>query len=320
MTKKIISLILAAMLVTVSGCSNGTNEQMTTENTVPVSDVMDYEMYIEDLDYYMNQYVQSYESAAEAYRTQDSSSAKNYLGNALDALNSLRNIIYPPNLEDIHSELLSSAELQKKVIECDIELTSFGASDELSDEERNSLNALNAKAAEILAEIEEKGRVSDAWHNAKNAAFSYIPNGEYRAYASTLEALFNDYITEVNKLYGIIFDGTGGNALLICENLTETFSEIENMEVPEQLKTYHDEIIEAISIERECCSTVESFVALGSGYQGVAFEDLPADVQAQMGECMEKIDSFFDEENEDFAALYNAVVSALEFAESKAGI
>lgn len=320
MIKKTLFIILAVMVITVSGCSNGT-AQTTTESAAPVSDVMDYEMYIEDLDYYMNQYFQSYDSAKEAFGIQDADSTKEHLGNSIDALNSLRNIIYPPNLEEIHSELLSAAELQKKVIECDIELTSYtGASSELSDEERNSLNALNAKAAEILAEIEEKGSVLDAWRDAKNAAFSYIPNGEYRAYASTLEALCNDYITEINKLYGVIFDGTGGNALLICENLTETFSEIENMEIPEQLKPYHDEIIGAISVERECCNTVESLVALGSGYQGVAFEDLPADVQAQMNECMEKIESFFDEENEDFDALYNAIVSALEFAESKAGI
>lgn len=316
MIKKTLAVILAAAILAVSGCNGGT-EQTTTVNAEP-SEAWDFETYIEDIDFYMQKYIKNYDSAKDAFKLQDPEKTRQCLNEVLDSLNGLEGVIYPAELEDVHGELLHAVGLQKKLAECNIELTSYtGTSDELSDEELNSLNALNAEASEILTEIEDGGKIMKAWLNAKNAAFSYLPCGEYKAYDFTLETYWNDYVAENDKLYLVFFEGAEGDAVAISENCLNALSGIENMEVPESVRPYHDDIIEALSAERNYCLAIKAIRETNNEYPGLAFEELPADVQAKVEECTEVINNYYNEENAEYYAAFNAVSAASEFAMSQ---
>lgn len=320
MRYRIFAVALAAMLM-LTGCSNSSGASgTTTESVAQPSEAWDYEMYVEDLDYYMEQYIQLYDSARDAFRIQDTEATKNYLDSLIDALNGLDGIVYPPELEEAHSVLLYAAGLEKELAEVNLELNAYvNTTEELTDKDQDSLEKINAKADEILTKMEDGGSIRKAWMNAKNAAFSYLPNGEYKSYTFNLETLWDKYITEYNTLYDIFFEGVEGDAVLICENCLEILSEIENIEAPEQVKPYHDDVIAALSQEREYCQAVKTIRELNIEYQGVAFEDLPDDIREQVNECSEIIDNYFNEENPDYDAAYNAVAAAFEFAEALAG-
>ncbi len=320
MIKKTLALILAA-LVLLSGCSNsGGTAQTTTTAAAAPSEAWEYEFYIEDLDYFMNQYLQNYNSARNAFVAQDGASVRNYLKNALEALNSLENVIYPPNLEEVHGKFLYAVELQKELAECNTEISYYiGNTGSLTSDDYSELNNLNSKGNSLLSEIRDGNDIQKAWINSKNAAFVYLPNGEYKAYVSTLEILWERYITDYNRLYDVLFNKGEDDIRLLYENCLERLSEIENMEVPEQLKLYHDDITAAIPYDREYLMTIKAFKELIDEHQAANPEDTPADVKAQMDEYWEVIYYYPSEDNAEYFALYNAVITALEAADTLAG-
>ena len=313
MFKKGLASVLSAVML-ISGCNSGT-VSTSVVSEAPVSDVTDYEMYIKDLDYYMNLYTQNYTSAKDAFGMQNTESTKNYLYSLINALEGLDGIVYPPELEEAHSALLYAAGLEKELAEVNLELTAYA---NIKGEDQDSLEKINADANEILTKIEDGGGIRKAWINAANAAFSYLPNGEYRSYAFTLETLWERYLTEYDTLYNIFFEGVEGDAVRTCENCLEILSEIENIEAPEQVKPCHDDVIAALSKEREYCQAVKTIRELNIEYQGIAFDDLPDDIREQVNGCSEIIDNYFNEESPDYDAAYNAVSAAFEFAEALA--
>ncbi len=318
MIKKTLAIILAAMIIAVSGCNSNT-AQTTTESVAAPSEAWDYEMYVEDLDYYMERYIEQYNSAREAFKLQDASATRSYLEEEIDALTGLESVIYPPNLEEVHSELLYAAGLEKELAESNIELTYIDTSDNLTPEEQSSLDNLNAEAKEILTKIEDGGNIRTAWVNAKNAAFSYLPNGEYKAYVSTLTVLWDEYI---NVLYGFedaCYNGNFTQIDKLYERCIDVLSDIENIDTPESLCSYQAAIIEAISTDRNYCLAMKTIADLAPEYENVAEEDLPDDVKATVIECTETINSFYnyDYEAGETDPLSEAVYAALEFAETQ---
>lgn len=320
MIKKTLALILTAVVL-LSGCSNsGGTAQTTTESTAAPSEAWEYEFYIEDLDYFMNQYLQNYDSARNAFANEDGAAVRNYLENVLEALNSLESVIYPPDLEEVHSKFLFAVGLQKELAECNTEISYYiGDTSSLTSDDYSELNNLNSKGNSLLSKIRDGNDIQKAWINVKNAAFANLPNGEYKAYVSTLEILWQLYIVNYNRIYDVLFNNGGDDIQLLYENCLETLSEIENMEVPEQLKLYHDDIIAAIPYDREYLMTVKSLKELIDKYQATAPEDAPADVRSQIEKYSEIIYNYPSEDNTEYFALYNAVITALDFADAQAG-
>ncbi len=320
MIKKTLAVLLTAAML-LSGCSNnGGTAQTTTTASVAPSEAWEYEFYIEDHDYFMNQYLQNYDSARNAFAAQDGAAVRNYLENVLEALNSLESVIYPPDLEEVHSEFLYAVGLQKEIAECNTEISYYiGRTEPLSPEDYSELDNLNSKGNSLLAEIKDGNHIQKAWINVKNAAFANLPNGEYKAYVSTLEILWQLYIVDYNRLYDVLFNNGGDDIQLLYENCLETLSEIENMEVPEQLKLYHDDIIAAIPYDREYLLTIKAFKELIDQHQVSNPEDVPADVKTQLDEYWEIICYYPSEDNAEYFALYNAVITALDFADTLAG-
>ena len=320
MTKKILSAILAAAVIALSGCNSSGTAQTTTTAAVAPSEAWEYEMYIEDLDYFMDKYFQNYFPAKNAMAIMDAVSLKDYLENALEALAELKKVIYPPNLEEIHSDFLYSVDLAEELMECNLKISDYIArADSLTDEDYGELEVINAEAEDILAEMDEGNGILNAWFNAQKAAYSYLPNGEYKAYSAELESLWDTYVTEINLFTEVFFNGAEGDAITLSNDCLSLLSRIEDIEAPEQLKIYHDDVLKAIQTERNLYQTVISLVQLNSEYREITFEDRPADVQEQTKEYSETIDAYYREENTEYYALYDAVCAALDFADAQAG-
>ncbi len=324
MTKKILSLILAAMLVTSSGCSNGTKEQQTTENTVPASDAWEYEMYIEDLDYYIELCIQNYDALQYSLSVQDPYEAEKNIDNIFKNINDIENIIYPPNLEESHAEFLATLSLHKELVECYREVIGYmKKSDSLTQEDYDELDKINARGESVEAKINEEGNINDACFKAKEAAFLNLPNGEYKFYAHTLQILWDRYMGQINYFYEVFINGVEEDVTGLCNDALGTLSRIENMKVPESVKPYHDEIIKLLPTEREMCQTAKTLQELYTKYHITndisSLENAPADIQEQANECYDILNGYL-ELNSEYHITDDAVFSALEFAESKAGI
>ncbi len=312
MLKKTSALILTAIML-LSGCSNnGGKVQETTESAAPLAEVWEYEYYIEDLDFHMDKYNAAVTKFSELTALQDWSAAKEEAESHIEILNKISEIITPAGLEKCQADILTAVEYEKEYRSIAIRLFDCY----INGYEQSQIDELSLELNELS---KENISINDAVNAARETTFSYLPNGEYKSYVFNLDYLWNKYVTDFNKLYEVFFNGVEGDALVISESCLETLSEIENMEVPEQVKLYHDDILKAIPAEREYCQAVKTIKELNNKYQGLAFEDTPVDVQEQVKKCSETIDNYFSEDNTEFDALFNAVTAAYEFAAAQAG-
>ncbi|MBO5376989.1 MAG: hypothetical protein J6A41_01225 [Ruminiclostridium sp.] len=321
MTKKILSLILAAMVIAVSACSSTTQPAATTTAAVAPSEAWEYEMYIEDLAYFGDRYLQGTYAAQSAFSMMNEADAKKHLEGALEALISLEGVIYPPNLEETHGKFLQTVEIHKELTECRLDIAGYISEyPDLSPEESAEYEKADSRMNEISGRIEEGGYTFNKyWIAAQNAAYSYLHNGEYRAYSAELKYLLDTYDEQFIKFCEIYFNGDEGDIAIHLNNSLTLLSNIENMTVPEQLKSCHEEIKKAMPAERGAIQAMLTITNLYRQYPGTEFADMPAEVQDEIDECSEIFYNFFSENNSDYYALNDAIHAALEAADTQAG-
>ena len=321
MLKKILSAILAAMIIAASGCNGGGTAQTTTTAAVAPSEAWEYEMYIEDIAYFGERCLQGIYDAQSAFSTMNEADAKKHLEGTLEALTSLEGVIYPPNLEEVHGQLLKTVEIQKEYNECRLDLAGYLSEyPALTPEESAEYEKIAARMKEISDRINEGGYAFyKNWIAAQNAAFSYLYNGEYRAYAAELEYSWDAYVEQFSKFYEIYFNGGEGDIAIHLDNALTILFNIENMTVPEQLKSCHEEIKKAMPAERDALQAMLTMADLYRQYPGTEFADMPAEVQDEIDECGEIFDKYFSENNTDYYALDEAIGAALESADTLAG-
>ena len=311
MFKKILAFILTAVML-FSGCNSSAGTETTTASPVVTAEAWEYEYYIEELDYHMGKYDAAVAEFSELVALQDWSAAKEEAESHIELLDNISEIIIPVGLEKCEEDILAAIEYEKEYRSIAIRLFDYY----MNGYEQSQIDELSLELDELS---KENISVNNAVNTARETAYSYLPGGEYKSYIFNLNYLWNKYVTEFDKLCEVFFNGTEGNTLVMSENCLEALSEIENMEVPEQVRLYHDDILKAIPAERECCQAVKTIKELNNEYQGLAFEDTPADVQEQVKECSEIIDNYFSEENTEIDAMFNAVTAAYEFAAAQAG-
>ncbi|MBQ8170834.1 MAG: hypothetical protein IJZ95_02465 [Oscillospiraceae bacterium] len=325
MNKRIAALLFLAMAITMfSGCGNentavsvigGTDGPTDTEDATQV-EAWEYELYVEDIDYYMDKYLAAYYPVREALAYQDIASAKEHIDSEIEALGKLEKTVCPPGLEDIHSKFIYVVGLAKEYEECYRDYLGYIENgDSLSPE----VDALVAELDAINKKIDESGNISTVWFNAQSAAFAHLPNGEYRSYSARLEYSWNHYVWCGDLIAGVFFDGVSGDLLSLSNGCLSALSSIENMDLPEQLKPYHNDISEAIPMERDFCQAIVDITETYREYPELKPEDMPADAQNKIQECQKTIDAYYSEDNSEWDALYNAVCAALEFADAQAG-
>jgi len=321
MLRKTLSVILAAMILAVSACSSTTQPAATTTAAAAPSEAWEYEMYIEDLAYFGDRYLQGTYAAQSAFSMMNEADAKKHLEGALEALISLEGVIYPPNLEETHGKFLQTVEIHKELTECRLDIAGYISEyPDLSPEESAEYEKADSRMNEISGRIEEGGYTFNKyWIAAQNAAYSYLHNGEYRAYSAELKYLLDTYDEQFIKFCEIYFNGDEGDIAIHLDNSLIILSNIENMTVPEQLKSCHEEIKKAMPAERGAIQAMLTITNLYRQYPGTEFADMPAEVQDEIVECDEIFYNFFSENNTDYYALNDAIHAALEAADTQAG-
>ncbi len=320
MIKKTLAIILSAVLL-FSGCNSSQTAQATTTAAVAPSEAWEYEMYIEDLEYFSGRYFQSIYAAQSAFSMMNEADAKKHVGSALEALTGLEGVIYPPNLEEAHGQFLQTVEILKELTECRLDLAGYLSEyPDFTPEESEEYNKIATRMNEISDRINEGGYIFyDDWISVQNAAFSYLQGGEYRAYSAELEYLCDTYAEEFSKFFGIYFNGDEGDIAIHLDNCLTMLDKMENMTVPEQLKSCHEEIKKAVSTERDALQALMTITELYRQYPGTEFADMPAEVQDEIDECGEVFDKFFSENSTDYYALDETTSAALEAAHTQAG-
>ena len=322
MIKKTLVIILAAMVVALSGCNSAKPAEATTTKAVaPPSEAWEYEMYIEDLAYFGERYLQGIYDAEADFSILNEADAKKHLKGALEAITSLEGVIYPPNLEEVHGQFLKTVEIQKELTECRLDLAGYLSEfPDFTPEESAEYEEVSERQKEISGRIEEGGYTFyKNWIAAQNAAYSYLYNGEYRAYSAELEYLWDTYVEQFDKFFEICFNGGEGDVVIPLNNALIILSDIENMTVPEQLESCHEEIKKAMHAERDALQAMLTMADLYRQYPGTEFADMPADVQDEIRECSETFNNHFSENNTDRYALDEAINAALEAANTLAG-
>ncbi len=328
MKKTILAISLMVMTLLFAGCGKenaavsivGGADGPTSAVVAGQAEAEEYEFYIEEIDYSMEMFLQGYYSARNACAFEDWVAAKEHLESEIEALGELEKSVCPSDLEEIHSEFLYVVGLEKEYEEGYRDYVGYMENaDSLSPEDKSEFDALNAKLDDIQERISESGGIGSAWINVRKAAFSSLPNGEYKAYSAELEILWDVYSWNGYLLTDVLFNGASGNLLSLSDTCLSLLSSIENMDVPEQMMSYHNDISEAIQTERNLYQATTNVAELTSEYQGLEFEELPADVQKRIQECSDTTNAFYDEENSESYDLYNAVSAALDFANAQAG-
>lgn len=322
MIKKTLAVILAVMVVAFSGCNSAKPAEATTTKAVaPPSEAWEYEMYIEDLAYFGERYLQGIYDAEADFSILNEADAKKHLKGALEAITSLEGVIYPPNLEEVHGQFLKTVEIQKELTECRLDLAAYLSEfPDFTPEESVEYEKISTRMNEISDRIDEGGYTFYYnWIAAQNAAYSYLHNGEYRAYSAELKYLLDTYDEQFIKFCEIYFNGAEGDIAIHLDNSLILLSDIENMTVPEQLKSCHEEIKKAMPTERGAIQAMLTITNLYRQYPGTEFADMPAEVQDEIDECGEIFYNFFSENNSDYYALNDAIHAALEAADTLAG-
>ncbi len=327
--KKHVSLILATLIMStfLAGCNssnknsgnNSSTEQVSSEGVDEFAEIFYYETYIDELDSYMNRYIENKTAVQDGFKQQEVNAVDTGLSKAKNALDKLVGISCPQAIRDEHDKLLSAVEREKQIVQCNVELSDYiGKMDSLTPDEQDSLQELNQKANDILVEIEEVGSIQKHWREVRAAACSHLPKGEYNTYHFTLELLWSNYLTDCENLFATFFGGEAGNIYQSVDDCTARLSDIENMEAPERLKSYHDDIVDAIPTEQGFIDLIKEYEDIRREYAGVEFADLPDDVKKKVTDIEQKIDTFLEDETL-YNALYNAVDAASKYALQQIG-
>ena len=267
----IISLIVMMLLsagcgkddtaVSVIGGADGTTATVVAGQ----AEAWEYELYIEEINYSMDKYLTGYYSARYALAYQDTAAAKEHVDSSIEALDELKKTVSPSDLEDVHNKFIYAVGLAKEFDECYIDYLGYI---EKGDYQSPEVEALIAELNVIKTKMDESEKISAAWFNAQSAAFSRLPNGEYRSYSARLECLWNDYGVNGELIAGVFYDGASGDLQSLADSCLSALSSIEDMEAPEQMKPYHDDVSEAIPMEREFCQAIADITETSTSIRG----------------------------------------------------
>ncbi len=318
----IISLIVMMLLsagcgkddtaVSVVGGADGTTATVVAGQ----AEAWEYELYIEEINYSMDKYLTGYYSARYALAYQDTAAAKEYVDSSIEALGELGKTVCPSDLEDVHGKFIYAVGLAKEFDECYIDYLGYT---EKGDYNSPEVEALVAELNAIKTKMDESEKISAAWFNVLSEAFSRLPNGEYKSYSSKLEYLWNDYVVNGELIAGVFYDGASGDLQSLADSCLSALSSIEGMDVPEQMEPYHNDISEAITMEREFCQAIVDILETYNEYSGLKAEDMPAAAQKKIQERQKTIDAYYSEDNIEWDTLYNAVCAAIDYADAQAG-
>lgn len=176
--KKHIILLLAAFVL--SSCSVNPKQQTTTASVATASaDSWEYEFYVEDIDYYMSEYIDKMDKVTEAIELMDYTALKEGYGECVQALDKFYEITYPEPLEEKHSKFLSVIDREKRINEILEEIYAYGVKYDSPDsnitpEEQSEMQRLQDELDRLYKESENDISMWDAKNAVLEEAYSYL--------------------------------------------------------------------------------------------------------------------------------------------------
>ena len=172
--KKLIILLLTALVL--SSCTTRTAKQTTTTTTVKaVTEAWEYEYYIDDIDYYMNKYVEVLDKASEAEQLQDYGAMKKAYKDCRIALDKFYDIVCPEPLLEKHNTFLLAVDSEKEFYGLMLETLDFAENiDELSPEEQMKFANIEMSIESWFEESERGLSFWDAHNVVLEEAYSYL--------------------------------------------------------------------------------------------------------------------------------------------------
>jgi len=176
--KKLIILLLTAFVL--SSCSAKPVQQTTTAATEKTAtEAWEFEYYIEDIDYYMNGYVETLDKIAEANEFMDYTAWKEGYGECVQALDKFYEIVYPAPLEEKHSKFLSVIDREKRMNEilesmCSIYVKYDSYDPAFTPEEQTEMQKLQDELELLYKESENDISMWDAKNAVLEEAYSYL--------------------------------------------------------------------------------------------------------------------------------------------------
>lgn len=176
--KKHIILLLAAFVL--SSCSANPKQQTTTTSAATASaDSWEYEFYVEDIDYYMSEYIDKTDKVTEAVELMDYTALKEGYGECVQALDKFYEITYPEPLEEKHSKFLSVIDREKRINEILEEIYAYGVKydspdSNLTPEEQSEMQRLQDELDRLYKESENDISMWDAKNAVLEEAYSYL--------------------------------------------------------------------------------------------------------------------------------------------------
>lgn len=176
--KKHIILLLAAFVL--SSCSANPKPQTTTTSVATASaDSWEYEFYVEDIDYYMSEYIDKMDKVTEAVELMDYTALKEGYGECVQALDKFYEIAYPEPLEEKHSKFLSVIDREKRINEILEEIYAYGVKydspdSNLTPEEQSEMQRLQDELDRLYKESENDISMWDAKNAVLEEAYSYL--------------------------------------------------------------------------------------------------------------------------------------------------
>lgn len=156
--KKSLIILLSVIVLIVSGCSTGKNASIPLSSTAGnegVTDKWEYEVYIDNIDYYMNNLAVAFDEEVVAIENEDLDGLEKAYKKCILALEDFYDIPCPDNIKAEHDEFMTLIESDKKGYELILKAIYY---------EKNFQNLTNKEQeefTELQSEIDEHFSYTD---------------------------------------------------------------------------------------------------------------------------------------------------------------
>lgn len=176
--KKLIILLLTVIIL--SSCSAKSMQKITTaSDEKTATEAWEFEYYIEDINYYMNRYVEALDNVTAANELMDYTALKEAYGECVQALDKFNEIAYPAPLEEEHGKFLSVIDREKRMDEILESMFSFyvkydSFEPEFTPEEQTEIQSLQDELNRLIDESVNDISMWDAKNAVLEDAYSYL--------------------------------------------------------------------------------------------------------------------------------------------------
>ena len=183
--KKTVILLLAIIMLTMAGCSNNKPDISTSSaaESKGTADRMDYEFYIESLNFYMDSFVDANEKQIEASDKLNQAASeedidfeelKKAYNLCISALEDFYELSCPENIKTEHDEFIAQIETEKKICELMLRQIYFEENKEtLTDAEKEEQTAVTEQLSELLTSDENTPTLWELRNRVVDAAYKY---------------------------------------------------------------------------------------------------------------------------------------------------